>query len=62
MDTGFFATFSDKQQTALSDLFNNFGVFQPAVTPTTLASLFSGKLKKPLVVAMPDCSVILWIA
>lgn len=50
MDTGFFATCSDKQLTALSDLFNSFGVFQPAVNPTILAALFSGKLKKPLVV------------
>lgn len=50
MDTGFFATCSDKQLTPLSELFNNFGVFQPAVNPTTLAALLSGKLKKPLVV------------
>lgn len=50
MGTGFLATFNDKQLTALSELFNNFGVFQPAVDPTTLAALFSGKLKKPLVV------------
>ena len=41
---------SCKQLTALAELFNSFGVFQPAVNSTTLAALFSGKLKKPLVV------------
>lgn len=50
MDTGFFATFSDKQLTALSDLFNSFKVFQPEIDAKTTAALFSGKLKKPLVV------------
>lgn len=42
--------FSTKQILALTELFNNFGIFQPAVKPTTLVALFSGKLKKPLVV------------
>lgn len=41
---------NQKQLMAMSELFNNFKVFQPAVNPTTLADLFSGKLKKPLVV------------
>lgn len=50
MAVGFLSSFNKKQLTALAELFNNFGVFQPAVTPTALAALFSGKLKKPLVV------------
>lgn len=50
MDTGFFATFSDKQLTALSELFNSFKVFQPEIDAKTTTALFSGKLKKPLVV------------
>lgn len=47
---GFNSQFTIKQTELLAELFNNFGVFQPAVNPTTLAVLFSGKLKKPLVV------------
>lgn len=50
LNLGFNSRFTIKQTKMLSDLFNNFGVFQPAVNPTTLAALFSGKLKKPLVV------------
>lgn len=46
----FISNFNNRQLIALSDLFNSFKVFQPAVNPTTLAALFSGKLKKPLVV------------
>lgn len=46
----FNSCFSCKQLTALAELFNNFGVFQPAVDADTFAALFSGKLKKPLVV------------
>ena len=34
----------------LSELFNNFGVFQPEIDAKTTTTLFSGKLKKPLVV------------
>ncbi|WP_418915243.1 hypothetical protein [Alistipes indistinctus] len=50
LNLGFNSRFTIKQTKMLSELFNNFGVFQPAVNPTTLAALFSGKLKKPLVV------------
>lgn len=50
MNNNFYPCCSQKQLVALAELFNNFGVFQPAVNSTTLASLFSGKLKKPLVV------------
>lgn len=50
MNNNFYSCCSQKQLVALTDLFNNFGVFQPAVNPTTLVALFSGKLKKPLVV------------
>lgn len=50
LNLGFNSQFTIKQTKMLSELFNNFGVFQPAVNPTTLAALFSGKLKKPLVV------------
>ena len=49
LNLGFNSRFTIKQTKMLSELFNNFGVFQPAVNPTTLAALFSGKLKKPLV-------------
>ena len=50
LNLGFNSRFTIKQTKMLSDLFNNFGVFQPAVNPTILAALFSGKLKKPLIV------------
>lgn len=50
LNLGFNSRFTIKQTKMLSELFNNFKVFQPAVNPTTLADLFSGKLKKPLVV------------
>ena len=50
LNLGFNSRFTIKQTKMLSELFKNFGVFQPAVNPTTLAALFSGKLKKPLVV------------
>ena len=50
LNLGFNSRFTIKQTKMLSELFNNFGVFQPAVNPTSLAALFSGKLKKPLVV------------
>lgn len=50
MGATFLATFNQKQLVALTELFNNFGVFQPAVNPDTLTALFAGKLKKPLVV------------
>ena len=50
LNLGFNSRFTIKQTKMLSELFNNFGVFQRAVNPTTLAALFSGKLKKPLVV------------
>jgi hypothetical protein len=50
LNLGFNSRFTIKQTKMLSELFNNFGVFQPAVNPTTLSALFSGKLKKPLVV------------
>lgn len=50
MGTAFLAAFNQKQLNALADLFNSFKVFQPEIDAKTTAALFSGKLKKPLVV------------
>ncbi len=50
LNLGFNSRFTIKQTKMLSELFNNFGVFQPEIDAKTTTTLFSGKLKKPLVV------------
>ena len=53
LNLGFNSRFTIKQTKMLSELIHNFGVFQPEIDATTTAALFSGKLKKPLVVRNP---------
>lgn len=50
LNLGFNSRFTIKQTKMLSELFNSFKVFQPEIDAKTTAALFSGKLKKPLVV------------
>ena len=46
----FYTSFSYKQITALTELFNDQRVFQPEVDTNTVAALFMCRLKEPLVV------------
>ena len=50
MNLGFSSKFTQKQITALAELFNNSRVFQPEVDAKTMADLFSCRLKAPLIV------------
>ena len=46
----FYTSFSYKQITALTELFNDQRVFQPEVDTNTVAALFMCRLKEPLIV------------
>lgn len=46
----FCSHFNNKQLTALTELFNDQHVFQPAVDTNTVAALFMYRLKEPLIV------------
>lgn len=50
MNLGFSSKFTQKQITALAELFNNSRVFQPEVDAKTMTDLFSCRLKAPLIV------------
>lgn len=50
MNLGFSSRFTQKQITALVELFNNSRVFQPEVDAKTMTDLFACRLKVPLVV------------
>lgn len=50
MVVGFNTRFNIKQTEMIAVLFNEFRVFQPEIDGNTVAALFGGRLKSPLVV------------
>ena len=50
LNIGFNSKFTIKQAEMLAELFNSYQVFQPEIDADTIAALFAGRLKSPLIV------------